>query len=247
MRYSEYPGLVVLTGAGISQESGLATFRGGDGLWERERIEDVATPEGFRRDPARVHRFYNARRAELATVAPNAAHLALAALERAWVARGGAFLLVTQNIDDLHERAGSQRLLHMHGALRRGRCLACGEVAEWPGDMDLDSACPACRQVGRMRPDIVWFGEVPLGMDRIGVALAGCGLFVSVGTSGSVWPASGFVAEVRGRARTVELNLEPSTGVGLFDEARHGPATQVVVAFVAELLAKPALYRRGLA
>jgi NAD-dependent deacetylase len=240
MRSSECPGLVVLTGAGISQESGLATFRAADGLWAHERIEDVATPEGFRRDPARVHAFYNARRAELATVAPNAAHRALAELERAWVARGGDFLLVSQNIDDLHERAGSRRLLHMHGALRQARCLRCRGVAAWPGDMGTDSVCPACGRPGGMRPNIVWFGEIPIGMGEIGAALEGCGLFVSIGTSGSVYPAAGFVAEVRGRARTVELNLEPSAGAVLFDEARHGPATQVVPAFVAELLAQPA-------
>ena len=238
MRSSERPGLVVLTGAGISRESGLATFRDGDGLWAHERIEDVASPEGFRRDPARVHAFYNARRAELATVAPNAAHRALAELERAWAARGGDFLLVSQNIDDLHERAGSRLLVHMHGALRQGRCLRCRAVSAWPGDMGTDSVCPACGRPDGMRPNIVWFGEVPIGMGEIGAALEECGLFVSIGTSGSVYPAAGFVAEVQGRARTVELNLEPSAGVVLFDEARHGPATQVVPAFVAELLAE---------
>ena len=238
MRCTERSGLVVLTGAGISRESGLATFRDAGGLWEHEPIEAVATPEGFRRDPVRVHRFYNARRAELATVEPNAAHRALADLERAWVKRGGAFLLVTQNVDDLHDRAGSQRLLYMHGALRQGRCQGCGGVSAWDADMRVTSVCPRCGRAGEMRPDIVWFGEVPIGMDRIGAALEGCGLFVSIGTSGSVWPASGFVAEVRGRARTVELNLDPSEGAVLFDEARHGPATQVVPAFVAELLAQ---------
>ena len=232
------PGLVVLTGAGVSRESGLATFRDADGAWQKVRIEDVATPEGFRRDPMLVHAFYNARRAQLDAVAPNAAHLALAGLEREWVARGGDFLLVTQNVDDLHARAGSERLLQMHGALRRGRCLACGETFAWDGDMDVRSACPRCREAGGVRPDIVWFGEVPMHMEEIAEALHGCGLFVSIGTSGSVYPAAGFVAEVRGRARTVELNLEPSEGVGLFDEARHGPATQVVPEFVAGLLGR---------
>ncbi len=237
MRSSEYPGLVVLTGAGISRESGLATFRDAGGLWEGERVEDVATPEGFRRNPARVHAFYNARRAQLGAVRPNAAHLALAELERLWVARGDDFLLVTQNVDDLHDRAGSRRLLHMHGSLRRARCLGCGGVSEWPGTMATDSVCPTCGRAGRMRPDIVWFGEVPMGMGAIGAALDTCGLFVSIGTSGSVWPASGFVAEVRGQAHTVELNLEPSAGTALFDEARHGPATRLVPEFVAEVLA----------
>jgi NAD-dependent deacetylase len=238
MRSSECPGLVVLTGAGISRESGLATFRDAGGLWEGERVEDVATPEGFRRDPARVHAFYNARRAQLGAVKPNAAHRALAGLERAWGARGGDFLLVTQNVDDLHERAGSQRLLHMHGSLRRARCLRCHGVAAWSGDMGTGSVCPACGRTGGMRPDIVWFGEVPMGMGEIGTALDACGLFVSIGTSGSVWPAAGFVAEVSRRAHTVELNLEPSAGTALFDEARHGPASRLVPEFVAGLLAE---------
>jgi NAD-dependent deacetylase len=229
---------VVLTGAGISQESGLSTFRDADGLWHRERIEDVATPEGFRRNPVRVHAFYNARRAHLDAVAPNAAHRALAGLEREWVARGGDFLLVTQNVDDLHGRAGSERLLHMHGSLRRARCLECGKSSAWQGDTGQHSVCPRCRQPGAVRPDIVWFGEVPMHLDEIGAALECCGLFVSIGTSGAVYPAAGFVAGVRGRARTVELNLEPSAGAALFDEAHHGPASKVVPDFVARLLAR---------
>jgi NAD-dependent deacetylase len=227
--------VVVLTGAGISRESGLSTFRDADGAWQQVRIEDVATPEAFRRDPARVHAFYNARRAQLAEVAPNAAHLALAELERRWRA---PFLLVTQNVDDLHERAGSRNLVHMHGALRQGRCLRCDAPAEWDGPMHIDTACPDCGEPGGMRPDIVWFGEVPMHMEAIIGALDACRLFVSIGTSGSVYPAAGFIAEVRGRARTVELNLEPSQGTRLFDEARLGPATEVVPAFVEELLAR---------
>ncbi len=239
MRCSDgLPALVVLTGAGISRESGLATFRDSDGLWQGERIEDVATPQAFRRHPARVHAFYNARRAQLGAVAPNAAHLALAELERGWVARGGVFLLVTQNVDDLHARAGSERVLQMHGALQRARCEACGASSHWRGDMDVHSACPRCRAAGAVRPDIVWFGEVPMHMEDIGAALDGCGLFVSIGTSGSVYPAAGFVAAVRGQARTVELNLEPSAGAALFDAAIHGPATRVVPAYVAGLLAE---------
>lgn len=227
------PNLVILTGAGISAESGLATFRDAGGIWSRVRVEDVATPEAFARDPARVHAFYNARRAALAGAVPNAAHHALARLEQAWP---GGFLLVTQNVDDLHDRAGSQPL-HMHGELRRARCLACGAGHRWEADLSDVTPCPAC-SAARLRPDIVWFGEMPMGLDRIDAALDGCGLFVSVGTSGSVYPAAGFVAEVQGRARTVELNLEPSEGAALFDEAHHGPATQVVPAFVDRLLAR---------
>jgi NAD-dependent deacetylase len=239
MRSSEtVPGIVVLTGAGISRESGLDTFRDVGGVWQQVRLEDVCTPEGFRRDPERVHAFYNSRRAQLREVEPNAAHRALAELEEAWALRGGRFLLVTQNVDDLHERAGSRRIVHMHGRLLSAWCLACDGRVDWADDTGALSRCPECGAVGQMRPDIVWFGEVPYGMDRIGAALEWCGLFLSIGTSGSVWPAAGFVAEVRGRARTVELNLEPSLGSGLFDEARHGPASAIVPAFVAALLAE---------
>jgi NAD-dependent deacetylase len=230
------PGVVVLTGAGISRESGLSTFRDPDGVWQRVRIEDVATPEAFRRDPARVQDFYDARRAQLAdpAVRPNAAHAALAELDRRWP---GDFLLVTQNVDDLHGRAGSQRLLHMHGELAKARCLRCGAVAPSPPRLADSPACPACGERGGLRPHVVWFGEMPLGMERIAEALARCGLFVSIGTSGSVHPAAGFVAEARGRrARTVELNLEPSEGSAMFDEARHGPATRLVPEFVDALL-----------
>lgn len=229
-------GIVILTGAGISRESGLTTFRDADGVWAKVRVEEVATPEAFERDPARVQAFYNARRAQLGdpAVAPNAAHLALARLERDW---SGEVLLVTQNVDDLHERAGSRNVLHMHGELGKARCLACGAVSPWATDIGPASACPACGAAGRLRPHVVWFGEMPMEMDRIHEALGRCGLFVSIGTSGRVYPAAGFVAEVRGRARTVELNLEPSDGASLFDEAIHGPATQVVPAFVDRLLA----------
>ena len=229
------PSIVVLTGAGISRESGLATFRDPDGIWAKVRIEDVATPEAFARGPARVHGFYNARRAGLrdAAVAPNAAHLALAELERRWP---GGVLLVTQNVDDLHDRAGSRNLVHMHGELLKARCLCCAAVVPWLDDLSTASACPACGRSGGMRPHVVWFGEMPLEMDRIEAALDRCGLFVSIGTSGNVYPAAGFVAEVRGRARTVELNLEASEGARLFDEARRGPATRIVPSFVEDLL-----------
>ncbi len=227
---SAAPGLVVLTGAGVSAESGLSTFRDPSGIWQRVRIEDVATPEAFARDPAGVHAFYNARRAQLPDAQPNAAHLALARLEREWP---GAFLLVTQNVDDLHDRAGSQPL-HMHGELRRVRCLACGARHDWEMDLLIETRCPACG-AARLRLDIVWFGEMPMEMDRIGAALDGCGLFASVGTSGNVYPAAGFVQDAAG-AHTVELNLEPSAGSALFAEAHHGPATQVVPAWVERLL-----------
>lgn len=230
--------IVVLTGAGISRESGLHTFRDADGIWATVRIEDVATPEAFRRDPRRVHAFYNERRRGLQApaVAPNPAHRALARLEAEWPAE---VLVVTQNIDDLHERAGSGRVVHMHGELLKAACGRCAAVMEWRGDLGVDAACPACDHAGALRPHVVWFGEMPLEMDRIYRALDGCGLFVSIGTSGAVYPAAGFVAHVRGRggAKAVELNLEPSDGADRFHEARYGPASQVVPRFVDELLA----------
>jgi NAD-dependent deacetylase len=225
--------IVVLTGAGISRESGLATFRDADGIWASVRIEEVATPQAFVRDPARVHGFYNARRAQLAEVEPNAAHRALAVFDAAWP---GEFLLITQNVDDLHDRAGSRRLLHMHGELRRVRCAACGGRHAWEAALATTTPCPACARQGAMRPDIVWFGEMPMHMEAIGEALAHCDLFVAIGTSAQVYPAAGFVAEVRGRARTVELNLDPTDATALFDEAQHGPATSLVPRFFEALL-----------
>ena len=224
--------LVILTGAGISAESGLRTFRAADGLWEDHRVEDVATPEAFRRDPDLVYRFYNERRRSLATVEPNAAHRALAQLEAQWP---GELLLVTQNVDDLHDRAGSRNLLHMHGELKKGRCLGCEAILVWETDMDRASRCPVCAQ-GRVRPHIVWFHEVPLDMDRIYDALERCDLFVAIGTSGHVYPAAGFVQAVPPRARTLELNLEPSLVASAFQEIRQGPATELVPAFVRDLL-----------
>lgn len=232
--------IVVLTGAGISRESGLATFRDPDGIWATVRLEDVATPEAFARDPDRVHAFYNTRRRALRDpkVKPNAAHHALVRLARAWPA---PVTVVTQNVDDLHDRAGQgafgpSSLIHMHGELARVRCEACGAVLPWEDDLSTRTVCPACGHAGRMRPHVVWFGEMPLRMDEIAAALEASGLFVSIGTSGAVWPAAGFVAEVRGRARTVELNLEPSEGAHLFDEVIEGPATRTVPAFVDRLL-----------
>ncbi|MEY4794313.1 MAG: hypothetical protein RL724_1249 [Pseudomonadota bacterium] len=230
------PPIVILTGAGISQESGIATFRDADGLWARHRIEDVATPEAFARNPDLVQRFYNARRAQLLdpAIQPNAAHLALARLEAAWPA---PVLLVTQNIDGLHARAGSRNLIPMHGELQKARCLGCQGVVDWQQDITPQSACPACGAVGRLRPHVVWFGEIPLQMERIQAALYECGLFISIGTSGQVYPAAGMVREVRGQARCVELNLEETEGTALFHEAHHGPATQIVPAFVERLIA----------
>ena len=227
------PRIVILTGAGVSAESGVPTFRGPDGLWEGHRVEDVATPEAFRRNPALVQAFYDARRAALARVEPNAAHRALAGLDALWP---GDFLLVTQNVDDLHERAGSRRLLHMHGELRRALCRACGAAPAWDGTLSDDPACPGC-SAQTLRPDIVWFGEMPYHMDEIDRALAACDLFVSIGTSGAVYPAAGFVDVARrSGARTLELNLDPSAGTPVFDEARHGPAGTLVPAWVEEVL-----------
>ncbi|SDH08971.1 Sir2 family NAD+-dependent deacetylase [Roseospirillum parvum] len=230
--------IVILTGAGISKESGLDTFRDKDGIWARHSLEEVATPEGFARDPAKVHAFYNARRRQLAEpdLAPNPGHLALAKLEAEWP---HPVLVVTQNIDNLHERAGTTHLLHMHGELTKVRCTACDAVLEWPGDLEVSTACPACARVGTLRPHIVWFGEIPLHMEEIDAALSACSLFLSIGTSGNVYPAAGFVHMVRslGRAHSVELNLEPSQGASLFAETIHGPASQVVPAYVERLLA----------
>jgi len=227
--------IVILTGAGVSAESGLATFRGPDGLWEGHRVEDVATPEAFARDPALVHSFYDARRARLGEVQPNAAHEALARLDREWP---GELLIVTQNVDDLHERAGAKRLLHMHGELASGWCLGCDERFAWAGPMGEDASCPICQVAGQVRPDIVWFGEMPYDMDRIDAALMKADLFVSIGTSGAVYPAAGFVQTAKYcRAHTLEINLEPSQGSIFFDERRYGPAGVEVPKWVDEVLA----------
>jgi NAD-dependent deacetylase len=227
--------IVILTGAGVSAESGLATFRAADGLWEGHRVEDVATPEAYRRDPRLVHQFYDARRARLGEVEPNAAHRALARLDAEW---DGDLLLVTQNVDDLHERAGSKRLLHMHGELTKGWCLACNERQPWSGDMGEAAECALCGDRGRVRPDIVWFGEMPYEMNRIEDALRSADLFVSIGTSGAVYPAAGFVQTARYcGARTLEMNLDPSLGSTFFDESRIGPAGKLVPEWVDQILA----------
>lgn len=228
--------IVVLTGAGISAESGIRTFRGSDGLWENHRIEDVATPEAFARNPALVQRFYNERRRQLQDPAlqPNAAHHALAELEAAWP---GDFLLVTQNVDNLHERAGSRRLLHMHGELLKMRCTRSGEIFPVEHDITADLRCACCDASGTLRPHIVWFGEIPLNMERIEAHLMHSGLFVSIGTSGNVYPAAGFVRIARAAgAHTIEVNLEASQVAGSFAEHRQGPAGTKVPELVRQLL-----------
>ena len=226
--------IVVLTGAGISAESGVATFRGPDGLWEGHRVEDVATPEAFRRDPALVQAFYDARRAKLHSVEPNAAHRALARLDAEWP---GELLIVTQNVDDLHERAGAERILHMHGELKSAWCLACDGRIGWEGSLADGPACTACGTAGRLRPDIVWFGEIPYRMDEIDAALMRADLFVSIGTSGAVYPAAGYVQTARYLgARTLEINLEPSQGSIFFHESRIGRAGELVPAWIEEML-----------
>lgn len=232
----KFRNIVILTGAGISAESGLGTFRGSGGLWEDHRVEDVATPEAFQRDPLLVHRFYNARRRNLGKVRPNAAHQAVARLE---AEHPGRVTLVTQNVDNLHERAGSKNLLHMHGELLKSRCRACTDVLDWPGDMDDQTACPSCAARPALRPHIVWFGEMPFHLEKIDRALNEADLFVSIGTSGNVYPAAGYVAMINalGRAHSVELNLEPSEGQNLFAERHYGPATEVVPDYIGAILA----------
>lgn len=226
--------IVILTGAGISAESGIQTFRDAGGLWEGHAVEQVATPEGFAADPVLVHRFYNLRRAALKTVQPNAAHEALGRLGREY---SGEVTLVTQNVDDLHERGGSTDVIHMHGELLSAFCTACNHRWRQSEDLTVETLCPACQTQGGPRPDIVWFGEMPYQMRRLEAAVESCTLFVSIGTSGAVYPAAGFVhmAKTYG-ARTLELNLEPSQGSAAFDEARHGPATQLVPEWVDSVL-----------
>ncbi|MFT4055491.1 MAG: NAD-dependent deacylase [Novosphingobium sp.] len=227
--------IVILTGAGVSAESGIDTFRDGGGLWEQHRVEDVATPEAFARDPDLVLRFYDMRREAIQTKEPNAAHLALAKLDAEWE---GELLIVTQNVDDLHERAGARRVLHMHGEHLNAWCMACDERPRWTGPLRDRPACPACGEAA-LRPDIVWFGEMPYRMDEIFAALEEADLFVSIGTSGAVYPAAGFVRNARELGvETLELNLEPSQGTAWFDKARHGPASELVPAWVEEVLSR---------
>jgi len=226
--------IVVLTGAGLSAESGLATFRDKDGIWSKYDIEEVATPEAFARNPVLVHAFYNQRRSGLRDVAPNAAHLALARLE---LEHPGEVTIVTQNIDALHEAAGSKRLIHMHGELLKAFCAHCEARHPWHEDLSTSITCPACGRSGGMRPDVVWFGEMPYHMEEIYTRLAQADLFVSIGTSGTVYPAAGLVREARtAGAHTIELNLELSDGASLFAETIHGPASRIVPAWVDGLL-----------
>ncbi|MCO1334619.1 NAD-dependent protein deacylase [Microbulbifer sp. OS29] len=233
---NHYQKIAVLTGAGISAESGIGTFRSADGLWENHRLEDVATPEAFDRNPEQVQKFYNERRQQLLSteITPNPAHKALAKLEKHFL---GSFLLVTQNIDDLHERAGSQNLIHMHGELLKARCSLSGKIFSLTSSLSVTDTCTCCRQRGALRPQVVWFGEIPLQMETIYRQLSECDLFISIGTSGSVYPAAGFVecANLAG-AHTVELNLERSSVGDAFKEHRHGPASRVVETFVKTLI-----------
>lgn len=230
--------IVVLTGSGVSAESGVSTFRDKGGIWSKYDYRQVATPEGFAADPALVHSFYNERRRRLKDVAPNAAHVALARLEQELGKRGGRLTLVTQNVDDLHERAGSKNLLHMHGELAKARCGACAAVHSWEDDLGLETSCAACARTGAMRPHVVWFGETPMHLEEITDAVMAADQFVSIGTSGSVYPAAGFVGEARRLGvPCTELNLEPSDNALLFTDARYGKASEIVPQWVEETLA----------
>ena len=234
---SRLPNIVILTGAGVSAESGIATFRAEDGLWEQHRVEDVATPEGFYRNPTLVQTFYNERRAQLREVQPNPAHHAIARLQREWPA---SVTLITQNIDDLHERALSPRVIHMHGELLKVRCVHSGRVYPWSGAIVPGSRCVCCQPPQALRPHIVWFGEMPLEMDVIDQALQTVDLFIAVGTSGAVYPAAGFVAEAkRAGARTLEFNLQPSLQRGHFADGCYGPAGELLPRWVDALLRSP--------
>ena len=223
-----YPNIVVLTGAGISAESGLKTFRASDGLWEGFKVEEVCTPEAWHNDSETVQEFYNMRRRQLLDVEPNAAHYALADLEEEWP---GEFTIVTQNVDDLHEQAGSKNVIHMHGELKKARCTQTDTVYDWLGDITEADRCECCNEIGTLRPHIVWFGEMPLFMDTIQEKLEACTLFLSIGTSGNVYPAAGFVEMVKHynqAAHAVEVNLEQTEKHQLFDEHVYGLASEAV-------------------
>jgi NAD-dependent deacetylase len=235
-RITKTDSIVILTGAGISAESGLEIFRGAGGLWCGHRVEDVATPEAFARNPAMVHEFYNMRRNGLLDpkIQPNAAHIALTKLESEWP---GEVLVVTQNIDDLHERAGTQNLIHMHGEVLKAFCHFCHHKIPCTSDLSVEQACSKCSRTGGVRPDIVWFGEMPYEMDRIFDALSNCDLFISIGTSGNVYPAAGFVAHaIKTGAATIEFNLEAANNASAFHESVYGPAGKTLPDFVEKLL-----------
>ncbi|MDX2257739.1 MAG: NAD-dependent deacylase [Hyphomicrobiaceae bacterium] len=229
-----FESIVVLTGAGLSAESGLATFRDQGGIWAKYDYREVATPEGFRQNPALVREFYNLRRNGALAARPNAAHFALARLE---AEHPGDVLIITQNVDTLHEAAGSTRLIHMHGSFAQQLCVRCGERSPWTTDLTAELACPGCGKRNGLRPDVVWFGEMPYALEAIAEAIAASDLFVAIGTSGQVYPAAGFVALAsQAGAHTVELNLEASDVSGAFAEHIHGPATAVVPAYVERLI-----------
>lgn len=228
------PSIVILTGAGISAESGVKTFRDADGLWEGHRVEEVATPEAFGRNAATVHRFYNQRRQQLLTVAPNPAHEALARLERDYQ---GEVTLVTQNVDDLHERAGSKKILHMHGEILRKKCIWCDAKSDCVNDLGKTDPCETCRRDGGVRPDIVWFGEMPYHLDEIDQTLGKAEIFIAIGTSGHVYPAAGFVKSARSSgAWCIEINKDQTTLSDCFDDQRVGLASIEVPRLVEELL-----------
>ncbi len=230
--------IFILTGAGVSAESGLSTFRDKGGVWSQYNLQGVASIQGYERNPSFVLDFYNMRRNTHKDVKPNAAHVALAELERTWAERSGSVTLCTQNVDNLHERGGSQRVLHMHGEIAKARCHQCGAVVPYDGDISLDLGCVSCGRTDGMRPHVVWFGETPLLMDEIYAALAAADLFVSIGTSRNVYPAAGFVSTAR-RAGipTMEINLEPSENASAFDDGRYGKASEQAPAWVAEMVA----------
>lgn len=229
-----YNNIIILTGAGISAESGLDTFRDKGGIWEKYDLMELATPEAFATNPDLVHEFYNERRVGVKKADPNAAHYALARLEDKYP---GNVTIITQNVDPLHERAGSKNLLHMHGELNKARCVGCMAICDWTDDLSTSSICPSCGKTGKLRPHIVWFGEIPFHIDEINIRLSKCDLFISIGTSGSVYPAAGFVqaAGIFG-AETVELNLEPSESTNLFSVVRYGKATEIVPEYMGELI-----------
>lgn len=231
------PHIVILTGSGVSAESGLSTFRDKGGIWAKYDYREVATPQGFAANPALVHEFYNQRRRAVGTAEPNAAHFALARLESELAARGGKLTLVTQNVDNLHERAGSRNLLHMHGEMAKARCSHCDAVALWADDLSVETACPACGETGGMRPHVVWFGEIPLHLEEIAAAVARATHFVSIGTSGAAYPAAGLVSEARQlNIPCTELNLEHSENAWAFTASRYGRASEIVPAWVEEVL-----------